>query len=396
MPHYTYLVVGGGMTADAAVRGIRELDEDASVGIVTAEPHPPYDRPPLSKGLWKGMEEERVWRETEALGADVHVGRRIIRVDPEERSVVDEAETTFTYDKLLLATGGRPRKLRDAVPQVLYFRTLEDYRRLRAMTEEGEAFAVVGGSFIGSEIAAALALQGKDVTIVFPEQGVCRRVFPQRLAEAMNDYYREKGVRVLAATQVAAVRRHGSRLLVSTVSSDHSETLRVDGVVAGIGIEPAVELAAHIGVETDQGIVVDERLRTTREGIWAAGDVASVPVPALGKRVRVEHEDQANTTGRHAGRSMAGSEEPLDHLPFFYSDLFDRGYEAVGELDPAALSVVEDWREPFEEGVLYYTAGGRVRGVLLWNVWGKLEEARALIRGREKRRKPDWAGAIRW
>jgi NADPH-dependent 2,4-dienoyl-CoA reductase/sulfur reductase-like enzyme len=394
MPHHDYLILGGGMTADAAVRGIRELDEQGTIGVVSTESHPPYDRPPLSKGLWKGSEEDSVWRGTADLGVEIHLGRRIIRLDPVERSAMDEGESTFTYGKLLLATGGRPRRLRDAVPQVIYYRTFDDYRRLRTLAEEGESFAVIGGGFIGSEVAAALAMNGKKVTLVFPEDGIGRRVFPEEVSQGLNAYYREQGVDVRPHAQVAAVRRHRDRMLVSAVERDRTETLQVDGVVAGIGIEPAVELAASIGLELNDGIVVDDRLRTSREGIWAAGDVASVPVPALGRHLRVEHEDQANTTGRHAGRSMAGDDQPLDHLSFFYSDLFEKGYEAVGDIDPARLQVVVDWKDPMNEGVFYYLDGGRVRGVVVWGVFGKVEEARALIREGEKRRANAWKGAI--
>ena len=396
MPHYRYLIIGGGMTADAAARGIRELDAEGSIGIVSAEAHPPYDRPPLSKGLWKDMEEDQIWRGTGELQADVHVGRRIIRLDPDERWVVDEGETVFTFDRLLLATGGHPRRLEDAVPQVIYFRTLDDYRRLRTLTGVGESFAVVGGSFIGSEVAAALAMQGKQVFLLFPEEGICRGIFPAELSRRLVDYYRERGVHALPGTEVAAVRRHDRRLLVSTVKGDKTETLQVDGVIAGIGIEPAVELAQSVGIETDDGIVVDEQLRTTHEGIWAAGDVARVSMTALGGSMRFEHEDQANASGRHAGRSMAGDEASFDHIPFFYSDLFDLGYEAVGRLDARGLKIVEVWKKPMEKGILYYLERGHLRGVLLWNVWGKMEKARALLREGKKRKLADWKTAIRF
>jgi NADPH-dependent 2,4-dienoyl-CoA reductase/sulfur reductase-like enzyme len=394
MPHHDYLILGGGMTADAAVRGIRELDEQGTIGLVSMESHPPYDRPPLSKGLWKGTEEERIWRGTAELGVEIHLGRRIIRLDPVERSAMDEGESTFTYNRLLLATGGRPRKLRDAVPQVIYYRTFEDYRRLQGLAQEGESFAVVGGGFIGSEVAAALAMNGKKVTLLFPEDGVCRRIFPEAVSLEMNEYYRQQGVDVRPLAQIAAVRRHRDRMLVSAVERDRTETLQVEGVVAGIGIEPAVELAESIGIRVDNGVVVDERLCTSREGIWAAGDVASVPVPALGRHMRSEHEDQANTTGRHAGRSMAGDDTPLDHLSFFYSDLFEKGYEATGDVDAVNLQVVVDWKEPLSEGVFYYLDGGRLRGVLVWGVFGRVDEARALIRDGGKRRPNAWKGAI--
>jgi NADPH-dependent 2,4-dienoyl-CoA reductase/sulfur reductase-like enzyme len=148
--------------------------------------------------------------------------------------------------------------------------------------------------------------------------------------------------------------------------------------VAGIGIEPNVELAESIGLATDNGIVVDQFLRTSQPDIYAAGDVAAFHNPALDKRMRVEHEDNANTMGRLAGRNMAGKSEPYDHLPFFYSDMFELGYEAVGEVD-SRLETFPDWKRPNEEGVVYYLKENRVRGVLLWNVWEQVEAARRLI-----------------
>lgn len=398
MSHYRYLIAGGGMAADAAVRGIRSLDEEGSIGIVSEEPDPPYDRPPLSKGLWKGGEEDAIRRGTGELDVDIHLERRIERIDPDDRTVTDERGAVHSYDRLLLATGGRPRKLSDASPQVVYFRTREDYRRLRELAHEGDAFTVIGGGFIGSEIAAALALHEKDVTLVFPEEGIGGNVFPADLAHHLNETYAARGVDVRPETKVASVRRSRRFLLVATEGGDGEETpaegpgsadtIRADGVVAGLGIEPNQELAATAGLEVAEeedggGIVVDERMRTSAEDVYAAGDVASVWSVPLGRRLRFEHEDQANSTGMHAGRAMAGAEERYDHLPFFYSDLFDLSYEAVGLLDPS-LRVIADWEKEFREGVLYYLDDGRIRGVLLWGVRGKLKKARALIRSEER------------
>jgi NADPH-dependent 2,4-dienoyl-CoA reductase/sulfur reductase-like enzyme len=152
----------------------------------------------------------------------------------------------------------------------------------------------------------------------------------------------------------------------------------VDAVAAGIGVTPNAALAEQAGLEVDNGIVVDARLRSSDPDIWAAGDVARFFNPALDRRLRVEHEDAAVGMGRHAGRAMAGATDAYDTLPFFYSDLFDLGYEAVGLLD-TRLDVVEDWREPYREGVAYYLDGGRVRGVLLWNTWDQVGAARELI-----------------
>jgi len=162
------------------------------------------------------------------------------------------------------------------------------------------------------------------------------------------------------------------------VTTGSGRQLPVAAVVAGLGIEPNVALAEVAGLACSNGILVDAHLRTTHPDVYAAGDVANVFSDALGRRLRVEHEDAALTMGRAAGRAMAGDPAPYTHLPSFYSDLFDMGYEAVGTLD-ARLEMVPDWKEPFREGVIYYVEDGRVRGVLLWNVWGQVDAARALI-----------------
>jgi NADPH-dependent 2,4-dienoyl-CoA reductase/sulfur reductase-like enzyme len=164
----------------------------------------------------------------------------------------------------------------------------------------------------------------------------------------------------------------------TVLKTKRSRDIFVDGVVAGIGIEPNLDLAKSIGLKIQDGIVVDEFLRTSHRHIYAAGDVAAFVNPALGKRIRVEHEDNANTMGRAASRNMAGKAEPYRHLPFFYSDLFDLGYEAVGEVD-SRLRTFADWKRPHKKGVIYYLKNGRVRGVLLWNVWDQVEAARRLI-----------------
>ncbi len=243
------------------------------------------------------------------------------------------------------------------------------------MTGEGERFAVIGGGFIGSEIAAALAMNGKRVVMLFPGSGIGAVAFPADLCEAVTHYYREKGVEVLAGSTVDGLEKNGNRFVVH-ISGRNGIT--VDGVVAGIGISPNVELAKGATLKVSDGIVVDELLKTSAPNVYAAGDVARFFNPALNKQLRVEHEDSANTMGRAAGRNMAGASEPYTHLPFFYSDLFESGYEADGEID-ARLETVSKWKELFREGIVYYLRAETVRGVLLWNVWEKVEKARALI-----------------
>jgi NADPH-dependent 2,4-dienoyl-CoA reductase/sulfur reductase-like enzyme len=251
---------------------------------------------------------------------------------------------------------------------------------LRALSERGQRFAVIGGGFIGSEIAAALAINGKNVTLVFPDSGICGRMFPADLAGFLNDYYHEKGVEVLAGQQASGLGARGQRLALTIRSAQGGteHVIEADGIVAGIGIEPNIELARAAGLKLDNGIVVDASLRTSHPDIFAAGDVASFANPALQVRLRVEHEDNANTMGQMAGAAMAGRAVSYDHLPFFYSDLFDLGYEAVGEID-SHLETAADWKEPYREGVVYYLRAGRVRGVLLWNVWEQVDAARKLI-----------------
>jgi NADPH-dependent 2,4-dienoyl-CoA reductase/sulfur reductase-like enzyme len=372
---YDYLIVGGGMTADAAARGIRERDTRGSIAIIGAERDPPYNRPPLTKGLWKGDALDSIWRKTDEVHVDLQLGRRVAALDAERKQVTDDQGTTYDYRTLLLATGGEPRTLPGAPDGIIYFRTLADYRRSRDLADRGRRFVVIGGGFIGSEIAAALRLQNCDVTMVLRDKGIGARIFPADLSTSLVEYYRKKGVTVHLGESVSKIARAADRFVVDTGGAGR---LEADAVIAGLGIAPATELAEQAGLPLDDGIVVDEELRAGRNGIYAAGDVARFHNPALGKRIRVEHEDNANTMGKIAGLNMAGAGLRYEHLPFFYSDLFDRGYEAVGDVD-AGLETVADWKEPFKEGVVYYLERGRVRGVLLWNTWNQVDAARALI-----------------
>jgi 3-phenylpropionate/trans-cinnamate dioxygenase ferredoxin reductase subunit len=374
MPKYRYLIIGGGMTAAAAVDGICEIDSSATIGVVSSESDPPYNRPPLSKGLWKGEPMEKIWRHA-ATRAELHLGRRVTRIAPASKQIIDEKGDLFEYEVLLLATGGQPRRLPFSSDEVIYYRTLADYRQLQKMTQEGERFAVIGAGFIGSEIAAALTMNGKKVTMIFPGEYVSSRMFPAELAQFVSNYYKEKGVELIPDEKVVAATKRNKQHVLKTGSG---REIIVDGIVAGIGIEPNVDLAKKAELKVGDGVHVNEYLQTSALDIYAAGDVAAFYNPALGKRIRVEHEDNANSMGRIAGHNMAGANEPYHHLPFFYSDLFELGYEAVGDLD-SRLETFADWRQPNKEGVIYYFKDGRVRGVLLWNVWEQVEAARKFI-----------------
>ena len=379
MPAYKYLIIGGGLTGDAAVRGIRQVDADGSIGMVTQENYPPYSRPKLSKGLWKGTPLERVWQNTAALNVEIHLGTTITALDLANKQAIDDKKNTYTYEKLLLATGGAPRRLPFGGDNVIYYRSLADYEKLKTLSEQRQKFVVIGGGFIGSEIAAALAMHNKEVVIAFPEDGIGGRIFPHSLSIFLNDYYRQKRVDVMPGKRITGIDGQGESLTVRLADQNGAEqVVRADGVVAGLGLLPNVELAQAAGLGVDNGIVVDEYLATNHPDVYAAGDVASFFNPSLNVRMRVEHEDNAMTMGLMAGKNMAGVPTPYHHLPYFYSDLFDLGYEAVGEVD-SRKELVADWKEIYKKGVIYYLGGGNVRGVLLWNVWDQVETARKLI-----------------
>ncbi|HWA15793.1 MAG TPA: FAD-dependent oxidoreductase [Gemmatimonadales bacterium] len=372
---YDYLIIGGGMTAEAAAAGIRELDPNGTIGLIGEERHPPYNRPPLTKALWKGDPLESIWRRMEPHRVTLHLGRRAKTLTPLTSTVTDDQGTRYTYGKLLLATGGSPRRLVGAPDETTYYRTLDDYHRVRAQVDARDRFIVIGGGFIGAEIAAAIRMQGREVTMIVPGTGLGGRVFPEQLSRFLAGYYREKGVAVRTGDSAEKIEKRDGQFVVTCKSG---VVLQATQVIAGLGITPNVELAKAAGLTVSDGIEVNRQLRTSDSAIYAAGDVANFMNVALGKRTRVEHEDNANTMGRVAGRIMAGSPESYDHLPFFYSDLFDLGYEAVGDLDARHETVV-DWKEEFKEGVIYYLEQGRVRGVLLWNTWNQVDHARALI-----------------
>lgn len=369
---FDYLIVGGGMAGSAAAVALRQADADATIGLLSAEAHPPYDRPPLSKALWADGKEDDIWRPLAEANVTLQLERSAVDLHRATHVVTDSAGDRWKYRrKLLLATGGRPRQLPFG-EQFIYYRTLDDYRRLRAAAQPGARVAVIGGGFIGSEIAAGLTHAGCQVTMLFPEKGICARAFPADLCAYVTDYYRGKGVDVRAGVTVQDADANNLLQL-----SDGS-SLQADVVVAGLGIVPNTELAKKAGLAVNNGIGVDDHLRTSDPDIYAAGDVAAFPSTALGSHIRVEHEDAALSTGAAAARCMAGEDAPYKQLPFFYSDLFDLGYEAVGVLD-ARMQTVEQWVTRNEEGVIYYLEGSRVRGVLLWNTWDQVDAARALV-----------------
>lgn len=365
------------MTASAAIGGIRRNDKTGAIGLFSSDRYPPYNRPPLSKKLWIDERLEDIWCRSDfaSLGVTEHLTTSITHLDPNTHSVEDDKGGTWTYGKLLLATGGSPRRLSDQDPGVVYFRNLDDYLKVYQATKNDAHVVIVGAGFIGSELAAVLSMRGVRVTMVFPETHLLASRFPRDLTKYLEQVYQQHGVQLLAGHKVTDVERRGGQ---SVLTFGDGTSLTGDLVVAGIGLKPNTELADKAGIEIGDGILVNAQLQTSVGDIFAAGDVASFRLPHLSHRLRLEHEDNAMVQGRMAGENMAGAGKSYLHLPFFYSDLYTMGYEAVGTID-SQLEVYADWTSFGEEGVLYYLNNRQVVGVVNWNVWDSIPAARQLI-----------------
>jgi 3-phenylpropionate/trans-cinnamate dioxygenase ferredoxin reductase subunit len=380
MSSYDYVIIGAGVAAAKAVEGIRDVDGSGSLLVLGAEPDPPVYRPVLTKDLWLKDDaalEDEILLDGTAEGVELRLHAEATAVDTAAHTVTLADGSQVGYGKLLLATGAEPRTLGlSAGPRVLAYRTAADYRQLRDLLGPDTHVVVVGGGYIGAEMAAALVQNDAKVTMVLPEDLVQERLFPERLARRITTAMTDHGVEIVHGM----LDRGESRDDGVTVRLEDGTSVEADVAVVGVGVVPRTSLAESGGLTVDDGIVVDAAMRTSAEDVYAAGDVASYPDVRLGRR-RVEHVDHAEKSGELAGRAMAGADATYDQTPFFWSDLFDDGYEAIGDLD-TRLDVVEDWQgddEPTDQGVVYYLDAGRVRGVLLWNVWDSVDDARALI-----------------
>lgn len=393
MKTYQYIIIGGGMTGSAAAMEIRKNDPKGTIAIFSEENYEPYNRPPLTKSLWAGKKIEDITRPMDQYNIDLFLNNRVQKVNPGGKTIMDKNGEEYQYEKLLIATGGRPIMLPSVPDGVVFYRTLDDYKMVQDLAQSKDNFCVIGGGFIGSEIAAALNKQGKQVTMIFPEVGISGLRFPEDLAKFLNDYYQEKGVRVLDGYLVDAISKQGDKFEIGYKNLNEENLIKetFDGVIVGIGIKPNTDLAESAGLEIADGIVVNEYLQTSDPDILAAGDVANFMNAGLGKRVRVEHEDNANTMGKVAGKNMSAEMQKYDHFPFFYSDLFDLGYEAVGEMDQA-LDIYEDWVEEYRKGTIYYLDQGKIRGIIFWDLWGQVNQGIKLITEGKIYKKPDLKG----
>jgi NADPH-dependent 2,4-dienoyl-CoA reductase/sulfur reductase-like enzyme len=378
---YDYVIVGAGVAAASAVKGIRSQDRTGRIAVLGSEPDKPVYRPVLTKDLW--LKDDETLEGSSLAGdldeddaVDLVTDTTVTEVDPGAHVVRLADGSTVAYGKLLLATGAEPRVLGiDPGPRVIYYRTAADYQRLRAVATEGSHVAVIGGGYIGSEITSALVQNGVQVTLVLDLEDVQEQMFPRALAATLTKAFEDRGVTVVHGSVEGGQEDDGG----VRIRLDDGTSITADAAVIGVGVLPRTGLAEAAGLEVDNGVVVDEHLRTSDADVYAAGDVASYPDALLGRR-RVEHVDHAEKSGEHAGKVMAGADDAYGYTPFFWSDILDYGYEAVGETS-SRLDMVEDWKDgEVGTGVVYYLKSGQVRGVLLWNVWDSVDKAREVIR----------------
>lgn len=467
--HATYILVGAGTASFAAYRAIRKADNNAKVLIIGEEEYPPYMRPPLSKELWYCDDDELVsqlkfkqWNgkergiffEPEAFfckpgelpskeegGVALLKGKKVIGINSKEQKVKLDGGAEIRYDKLLLAPGGIPRNLPifenssdEIKKRITLFRKIVDFKDLDDALKEAKSVAVVGGGFLGSELACALGHRGKktgmNVLQIFPEDGNMGRVLPKYLTEWTTNKVRKEGVNVIPNSTVEHVSFKDNQV---NLRLNSGEELQADRVIVAVGLEPNVELANVAGLEVDPilgGFHVNSELQA-KSNIWVAGDAACFYDPNLGRR-RVEHHDHAVVSGRLAGENMTGAGKPYWHQSMFWSDLGpDVGYEAIGLVDsvlptvgvwakateadtpkavveatgegvrsetegegsepsPVALTqpaapVPTTSSEEFGKGVVFYMRGKRVVGVVLWNVFNRMPLARKIIKeGRDQ------------
>lgn len=324
---------------------------------------------------------------------DLALGTTAVELNVSDKSVKTDDGQSIKYSKLLLATGGAPRVLEipgGTLPEICYFRTLDDYRNIRRLAAEGAKAVIVGGGFIGSEIAAALNVNKVGVTMIFPEDYLAQRIFPRDMGNAIQKHYTDRGIAIFNNDVPVSFEKKSGRMATRTKSGRELES---DIVIAGVGIVPNADLAAKAGLKTDNGIVVDEYLMTSARDVYSAGDNTSFISAATGIRTRLEHWDNSIAQGTVAGRNMSGKRAKYDYIPYFFSDLFEFGYEAVGEVN-SQLKTVEDWKKEYDTGVVYYLNNGAVRGIMLCNVWEKVDEARKLILKGTKVKPEELRGAI--
>ena len=375
--NYRYVIVGGGMVAGYAVKGIRQRDTTGSILVISKEADVPYERPALSKKLWL---DDEFTEEDIKIGAETFsevnfkFDTSVTKINRQDKLSKLDYDTIVHYEKFLLATGGEPKRIKGPEdPHVLAFRDWSDYRRLRKFSGNGQHVVIIGGGYIGTELAASLAQNNTEVTVIFPEQSLGEGKFPEKIRAEYEEAFKENDVAILSGKTVESYDRKDDQLIVKTTDGDK---ITADTIVIGLGITPNIELAKTSKLDlADDGVKVDEHLQTSDPAIWAAGDIASYPDRILGRQ-RIEHVDHARFSGELVGQNMAGADLPYQHTPYFYSMVFNISWQAIGSIN-LELEQLFDQRE--NGTIVYFLRGNQLAGVLVWNVVVDLDDVRNLI-----------------
>ena len=381
-------IAGGGLAGATAAFALRKRGFDGRLTLVSDEAVPPYERPPLSKSFLRGestLEQAQVrpLADYDAQGIELLLGRRAVTLDPITRQLNLDDGTNLTYDALLIATGATPRHLgspRAHLGGVHYLRKAEDADAIRTAAASARAIAVIGGGWIGSEVAASLRQMGHDVTLISSLARPLEHVLGPEVAEAYRGLHLEHGVR-LAQGHVASI--EGEQRVEGVRMSD-GQRLTADLAVVGVGAAPRLKLALRAGLDmTEGGIAVDEYLRTSVPNIFAAGDVAAAWHPRFGRHIRVEHWDNAIQQGKAAAANILGANEPYARTPYFYSDQFDLGMEYRG-FAPKWGKVVVRGDVSKREFVAFWLADDRVVAAMNANQWDDAEDLQRLVESEDR------------
>jgi 3-phenylpropionate/trans-cinnamate dioxygenase ferredoxin reductase component len=381
----TFVIVGASLAGAKAAEMLREEGFDGRILLFGDEPERPYERPPLSKDYLRGEAESKPYVHDESFYADnaieLHTSTRVEGIDPRTREVMLASGGHVAFDRLLLTPGAEPRRLPlpgGELDGVLYLRTLADSEAIRARVEAGGRLVTIGAGWIGAEVAASARQKGCDVTLIEMAQLPLERVLGPELGAIYRDIHVEHGVDFIGGASVEAIEGEGR---VEAVRLAGDRRIEADFVVVGVGIAPRVELAREAGLEVDNGIAVDQWLRTSAERVYAAGDAANAYHPFYESRVRVEHWANALNQGPAAARSMLGTGQPYERIPYFFSDQYEVGMEYSG--------YATDWDEVVFRGdpesrefIAFWLRDRRVLAGMNVNVWDVTDQIQGLIRSR--------------
>jgi NADPH-dependent 2,4-dienoyl-CoA reductase/sulfur reductase-like enzyme len=367
-----FVILGGGMVAGYAAKQFVELGlKSGELAILSSDTSIPYERPPLSKGFLAGKDTEEAIRiNTQDFyrehGIEVELGVEVSAVDCKRKRLTLRSGEDFGFEELMIATGAHPRILEipgARLQQVFYLRSMDDSKSIRRAAERAKRAVVIGGGFIGMEVAAVLAQKNIEVTMVLNQDRIWKHLFTPEMSGFFERYYTSRGVQIMRNARVSELRGNDS---VRSVALANGQAIECDLVVAGIGVRPATEMLANSGLQVADGLMVNEYLEASLPDVCGGGDAANYQDVLFAKRRRVEHWDNAVSQGQYLGRALMGERIPFKHVPYFFSDVFDLSYEYWGDAS-VAEEVVHRGDVSSNSFSVWWLREGRVVGAFTMN-----------------------------